>query len=200
MGCYRSSVTDLQVSKFGYFLSDGQPVNLNQSEWQIRTDFPDLFIFLSENNISSGVLSYIEDGMFSPKYIINRIDFGPVNKAPSWIIFTTSEFKTFLINDGNHLLIQFISLGIIWLVSGIVMFLILNALIKNIEKRKETEMELINLQKILPICSKCKKIRDDDDSWHEVEVYIKDHSDTIFSHSVCPKCAKELYGDILDED
>jgi hypothetical protein len=178
----------------------GQPVNLNQSEWQIQSDFPDLYSYLGENIITSGDLSYIDDDMYSPKYIINRIDFGPVNKAPSWIIFTTSEFKTFLINDGNHLLIQFISFGIIWLISGIVMFLILQALVKNIEKRKETEIELINLQNILPICSKCKKIRDDDDSWHEVEVYMKEHSDTIFSHSVCPNCAKELYGDLLKDD
>jgi len=177
----------------------GQPINLNQSEWQIQTNFPDLYSYLGENNISSGVLSYIDEGLFSPKYIINRIDFGPVNKAPSWIIFTTSDFETFTINDGNHLLIQFISLSIIWIISGIIMFLILKALIKNIEKRKETEKELINLQKILPICSVCKKIRDDDDSWHEVETYMKEHSDTDFSHSVCPTCAKELYGDILDE-
>ncbi|MHA1561360.1 MAG: cache domain-containing protein [Promethearchaeota archaeon] len=178
----------------------GQPVNLNQSEWQIQNDFPDLYNYLSENNISSGVLSYIDEDMYSPKYLINRIDFGPVNKSPSWIIFTTAEFKTFFTDDGNHLLIQFISLGIIWLISGIAMFLILNALIKNIEKRKETEKELTNLQKILPICSVCKKIRDDDDSWHEVETYMKEHSDTVFSHSVCPTCAKEFYGDLLDED
>ncbi len=178
----------------------GQPSNLNQSEWQIKTDFPELSSNLSENNVSSGNLSYIDDGLFSQKFIINRIDFGPVNKAPSWILFTTSEIKTFLTDDGNHLLIQIISFGLIWLISGIVMFVILNALIKNIEKRKETEKELINLQKILPICSKCKKIRDDDDSWHEVEVYMKDHSDTIFSHSVCPTCVKELYGDLLEDE
>jgi len=214
--CSDSNAISNPIHKRGFYIIDlegyyikncqypdriwGQPVNLNQSEWQIQTDFSDLSIYLTENNITSGILSYIDESMFSPKYIINRIDFGPVDKAPSWIIFTTSEFKTFLSDDGNHLLIQFISFGMIWLVSGIVMFLILKSLIKNIEKRKETEKELINLQKILPICSKCKKIRDDDDSWHEVEVYMKDHSDTIFSHSVCPNCAKELYGYLLEED
>jgi len=177
----------------------GQPVNLNQSEWHIQTDFPDLYEYLTENNISSEGLSYIDEGVFSPKYIINRIDFGPVNKSPSWIMFSTSEFKTFLNYSENYLLIQNISFGLIWVISSIVMILILNALINNIEKRKETEKELINLQKILPICSVCKKIRDNDDSWHEVETYMKEHSDTDFSHSVCPTCAKELYGDILDE-
>ena len=64
----------------------------------------------------------------------------------------------------------------------------------------KTEKELSNLQKILPICSICKKIRDDDDSWHEVESYMREHSDTTFSHSVCPTCAKEFYGDLLEDD
>ncbi len=178
----------------------GQPVNLNQSEWHIQTDFPDLYNYLNENNISSDGLSYIDEGVFSPKYIINRIDFGPVNKSPSWIMFSTSEFKTFLNYSENYLLIQNFSFVLIWIISSIAMILILNALIKNIEKRKETEKELTNLQKILPICSVCKKIRDNDDSWHEVESYIRDHSDTVFSHSVCPTCAKEFYGDLLDED
>ncbi len=80
------------------------------------------------------------------------------------------------------------------------MILILNALIINIKKQEKTEKELTNLRKILPICSICKKIRDDDDSWHEVESYMREHSDTNFSHSVCPTCVKEFYGDLLEED
>ena len=178
----------------------GQSVNLNQSEWQIKTDFPFLNSYLTENDISSGDLLYINEGTFSSKYIISRIDFGPVDKAPSWILFTRSEFKTFINYNENHLLIQFISFGITWLISNIVMIIILNALIKNIEKQAKTEKELSNLQKILPICSICKKIRDDDDSWHEVESYMREHSDTTFSHSVCPTCAKEFYGDLLEDD
>lgn len=44
------------------------------------------------------------------------------------------------------------------------------------------------LQGILPICSYCKKIRDDQDYWEEVEEYFVKHSDTDFTHSVCPGC------------
>ena len=178
----------------------GQPVNLNQSEWHINTDFPFLYKYLSETNLSSRNLSYIEEGVFSSKYIINRLDFGPDNKAPSWIMFTTCDFKTFLNYSGNNLLIQNFSFVIIWVISSFGMILILNALIKNIKKQEKTEEELSNLQKILPICSICKKIRDKDDSWHEVENYMREHSDTTFSHSVCPTCAKEFYGDLLEED
>ncbi len=48
--------------------------------------------------------------------------------------------------------------------------------------------QIRSLEKLLPICSYCKKIRADKDYWQEVEGYISDHTDTMFSHSVCPDC------------
>ena len=45
------------------------------------------------------------------------------------------------------------------------------------------------LQGILPICSYCKKIRDSDDSWKQLEHYIHTHSDAQFSHGICPECS-----------
>jgi CheY-like chemotaxis protein len=50
----------------------------------------------------------------------------------------------------------------------------------------------------LPICSHCKKIRDDNGYWEQVEEYIKSHSLTEFTHSICPECAKKLYGNFTD--
>jgi hypothetical protein len=44
------------------------------------------------------------------------------------------------------------------------------------------------LQGILPICSHCKKVRDDQNYWQQVESYISAHSGTRFSHSICPDC------------
>lgn len=49
--------------------------------------------------------------------------------------------------------------------------------------------EIKQLQGILPICSSCKKIRDDAGYWHKVENYITHHSNVEFSHGICPKCA-----------
>ena len=46
---------------------------------------------------------------------------------------------------------------------------------------------------LLPICAGCKKIRDDEGYWHQVEVYIRDHSEAEFSHGLCPECEKTLY-------
>jgi len=53
------------------------------------------------------------------------------------------------------------------------------------------------LSGLLPICSKCKKIRDDKGYWKQIEHFISIHSDAEFSHSICPQCAEELYGDLL---
>jgi phosphoserine phosphatase RsbU/P len=48
------------------------------------------------------------------------------------------------------------------------------------------------LRTLLPICCYCKKIRDDHDYWEEVESYIGRHSDTQFSHGVCPSCYQSV--------
>ena len=55
------------------------------------------------------------------------------------------------------------------------------------------------LQGILPICSSCKKIRDDKGYWTQVESYIRDHSEAEFTHGICPDCAKKLYPDYFDK-
>jgi YesN/AraC family two-component response regulator len=49
------------------------------------------------------------------------------------------------------------------------------------------------LSGMLPICSSCKKIRDDKGYWTQIENYIRDHSEAEFSHSLCPDCMEKLY-------
>jgi len=51
------------------------------------------------------------------------------------------------------------------------------------------------LSGLVPICAKCKKIRDDQGYWTQIESYIQDRSDAKFSHSICPDCAAKLYPD-----
>lgn len=53
--------------------------------------------------------------------------------------------------------------------------------------------ELTALRGILPVCSFCKKIRDEHDQWHAIENYITDHSQAQFSHSLCPVCVSKHY-------
>ena len=56
------------------------------------------------------------------------------------------------------------------------------------------------LDGLLPICSACKKIRDKNGLWHQVESYIRDRSRAEFSHGICPECAQELYGEYMGRD
>ena len=59
--------------------------------------------------------------------------------------------------------------------------------------RRAHESEIKQLHGILPICCNCKKIRNDEGYWQQVEVYIHEHSDADFSHGICPDCLKMLY-------
>ena len=54
------------------------------------------------------------------------------------------------------------------------------------------------LQGMLPMCSYCKKIRDDRDYWHEVETYISEHSEARFSHGICPDCRDRIVKPTLE--
>jgi PAS domain S-box-containing protein len=56
--------------------------------------------------------------------------------------------------------------------------------------------EVNHLRGLLPICAKCKNIRDDQGYWNKIEVYISEHSAAEFSHSICPKCMQELYPEL----
>jgi PAS domain S-box-containing protein len=70
---------------------------------------------------------------------------------------------------------------------------------KNAELQRALE-EVTQLRGFLPICCQCKKIRDDDGYWNQIEVYIKRHSAADFTHTMCPACAKAFYPDLLGDD
>lgn len=64
---------------------------------------------------------------------------------------------------------------------------------KLINELKNAFANIKTLSEMLPICSYCKKIRDDKGYWKQVEVYITEHTDTLFSHGMCPECEKKAY-------
>lgn len=79
-------------------------------------------------------------------------------------------------------------------------------LFQNLKREEQVKEELIHdlqdalhkvktLSGLLPICANCKKIRDDNGYWQQVEVYIRDRSDAEFSHGICPDCMQKLYPD-----
>lgn len=59
--------------------------------------------------------------------------------------------------------------------------------------------QIKTLRGILPICSNCKRIRDDQGYWNQVECYIHSHSEAEFSHGICPDCIRKLYPQFADD-
>jgi len=69
------------------------------------------------------------------------------------------------------------------------------ALEAKVHELKDALSHVKQLQGLLPICMHCKKIRDDRDTWHRVESYIEEHSDAMFTHSLCEECLAKHYPD-----
>jgi DNA-binding response OmpR family regulator len=74
-----------------------------------------------------------------------------------------------------------------------------NEILRQKEELEKALAEIKVLKGLLPICSHCKKIRDDKGGWEPIEVYIRNHSEAKFSHGICPSCARELYPDFYKQ-
>ena len=61
------------------------------------------------------------------------------------------------------------------------------------DRLKEVMAQVKTLSGLLPICSNCKKIRDDSGYWKQIETFISQHSEAEFTHSMCHECFKKLY-------
>ena len=62
---------------------------------------------------------------------------------------------------------------------------------------QEALEQIKTLRGIVPICSHCKQIRNDEGFWSQVEHYVEDHTHVKFSHGICPECKEEHYHDFI---
>jgi PleD family two-component response regulator len=65
---------------------------------------------------------------------------------------------------------------------------------------QEALNQVKTLSGLLPICANCKKVKDDQGYWQQVEMYIQEHSDATFSHGLCPDCFRELYPEYYEQN
>jgi PAS domain S-box-containing protein len=72
------------------------------------------------------------------------------------------------------------------------------ALAKALAEKEELLKEVKVLRKLLPICSGCRRIRDDDNQWWPLDEYVRAHTDTDFTHTICPDCKEILYPELKD--
>jgi CheY-like chemotaxis protein len=68
------------------------------------------------------------------------------------------------------------------------------------QQLEESLDRIRSLEKMISICSYCKKVRVDNTVWQDLEMYISDHTDTQFSHSICPSCYEKIVKPELEED
>jgi YesN/AraC family two-component response regulator len=68
-----------------------------------------------------------------------------------------------------------------------------------VRELQEAMAKVKTLSGLLPICASCKRIREDDGYWKQIEAYISERSATQFSHGICPECAARLYPELADE-
>ena len=71
--------------------------------------------------------------------------------------------------------------------------------IERTRELNETVEKMDVLRGLLPICCSCKKIRDDQGYWNQVESFVSAHTGARFSHGLCPECALKLYSDIVEK-
>ena len=69
-------------------------------------------------------------------------------------------------------------------------------LAQRLSELQQALTKVTKLQGLLPICSYCKKIRDDKNYWHQVELYISEHSGAQFSHGICPECKEKVLSEM----
>ena len=158
-------------------------------------------------------------------YLSNYVTGGTDNNGPLWY-FTFPMMALILLGPlkGSLLSISLIMISLILLVKPfnrimmtvyepnfLVRFFIsytivfILAFVYEFQNQKK-EREIKELKGFLPICSNCKKIRDDKGYWNNLEGYIQTHSDAEFTHSMCPECSDELYSkedwyiEMKDED
>jgi len=102
----------------------------------------------------------------------------------------------------NHQVNLVVFTIVAWIMSRYLFMVYVNNYLNRKEKERlidelqEAVSNINTLSGLLPICSHCKKIRDDQGYWNQLESYIHKHSQAKFSHGICPDCAAELYPDL----
>lgn len=169
----------------------------------------------------AGFVPYMWQLNDTPQHITSKLSYVKVFQPWGWVIGTgiyLDDVHAEIAKISKTL--SYISLAILLLIGCLSTYIILQQL-KTVKLRQIAEAEVEryrqNLEKLvearteelqqaqskikilkgfLPICANCKKIRDDNGAWNQIESYIRDHSEAEFSHGICPVCAKELYPDL----
>ena len=184
---HRQSLVSIEFAALSYIFPEKNRYRyrmtpLDDSWIDAGTERKVTYTHLKPGNYTFQVIGSNNDGVWNEKGATLNIRIDP----PFW---QTVWFKVLLV---------FLILALVSLVFQIRTQSInrLNRILeRKVQERTEalqTALDDVNtLEGLLPMCAACKKIRDDDGTWHQVDVYIRKHSDVKFSHGLCPECYKE---------
>jgi hypothetical protein len=103
----------------------------------------------------------------------------------------------------NRILAMTLGYFIVWMIGVTGVYLAFRVIRRDyrersdlIERLRIAINEVRTLKGFIPICASCKKVRNDEGYWEQIEKYIKDRSEAEFSHSLCPDCVTVLYPDL----
>ena len=153
---------------------------------------PELLISILIRSTSCILATYI-----SIKYKEWKIIF----LAVMFLLMTSRQMLTFLIwnnfiaQTSNTKIISELPGFTVTLLSLISIIYIGKILSENKKLIEEQQQNINTLHALLPICSLCKKIKDDEGHWRKLETYIEARTNSQFSHGLCNDCADKLYGD-----
>jgi DNA-binding response OmpR family regulator len=174
----------------------------NLTSWGFRvitaTDgFECLTMFESEKNISMAILDWMMPGMEGPE-VCRYIKQNPENPFTYIMMLTALTDKDQIVKALSTGADDYLAKP--WnpaelearIRAGLRIVELESALRGKIVNLQEALEDVEQLKGILPICAWCHKIRDDSDYWQSVEGYLEAHSNTKFTHSICPNCEKNV--------
>lgn len=111
--------------------------------------------------------------------------------------FIIMTFGSFGYTYPPHIIFRFIAIFAIVSSLACIMELLRERYFRKLKEEKlaleKALGEIRMLKGMVPICASCKKIRNDQGFWTQIEQYMKEHSDVEFSHGICPECAEKLF-------
>lgn len=143
---------------------------------------PLLFFYFGKREGTFWVLLFILGigiSMFAP-WIFNRHSFDYFNSSRFYITISIVILTSYGIESARHTFSKLLDEKN-------------QALLKENVRLERALNEIKTLSGLIPICANCKKVRNDQGYWEQVETYIMEHSSADFSHSVCPECVDILY-------
>jgi hypothetical protein len=206
--------SDFRLTKLKIFSSSGEVLFSTDSEDIGNTNTHHYFheVVAKGNIVTQGITKKNEslEGELMPVDVIET--YVPmmsgekfIGAAEIYYDITAEKQQLNKVLTRSSVLVFSIVLGLLT-ASMVILFIEKKINYKRKHMEKEREKLIVDLQDaiaqvntlkgFLPICSNCKKIRDDKDRWKEIEFYLSEHSEVEMTHSICPECARKLYPDL----